>query len=172
MMVNPPKNPGPYPITAEYLRSILSYNSSSGVFVWLVPPWNHPRLAGAIAGCNSTGYTLIRIDGRKYKAHRLAWLFVYGEWPAKRIDHRDGDPFNNAIANLRLATQAQNCANAARWGGKELPKGVRRSGARFQARISFQKRQIALGVFDSIEEAASAYLRAAQKFYGEFARAA
>jgi hypothetical protein len=160
------------PLTQKRLRELLSYDAATGIFVWLIPPWNHPRMRGKIAGCGSTGYTLIRIGGRKYKAHRLAWLYVIGVWPSKRLDHRDGDPFNNAWLNLREATPAQNCANCCRVRGKDLPKGVRRSRGRYSARITFDKKQIALGGYATIEEAADAYLAAAKRLYGEFARAA
>ena len=159
-------------ITYSRLRETLSYDSQTGEFIWIKPPWNHSQLVGRTAGCLSTGYVLIKLDGRKYKAHRLAWLYVHGEWPALRVDHRDGNPFNNAISNLRLATQAQNCANAARWAGKVLPKGVRRNRGGFTARISFEKRLITLGTFSSVEQAASAYAEAATRLYGEFARPA
>lgn len=172
-MVNPPTSLGPYPITQEYLRSILSYDAETGVFTWTKPPWNHPRMAGQEAGSVATGYVMIKIDHRRYKAHRLAWLYVHGEWPSKRIDHRDGDTFNNAFANLRLATQAQNCANAGRWRGKKLPKGVRSvASGRFQARIRFDRKLRVIGTFCTAEEAAEAYLSEAQRLYGEFARAA
>lgn len=160
-------------VTYHRLREALSYNEETGEFLWISPPWNHAKLKGTVAGSISTGYVLIKIDGRKYKAHRLAWLFVYGEMPPMRIDHKDGNPFNNSIANLRLSTPAQNCANSKRWRGKSLPKGVRYThNGRYQARISYEKRQIALGVFDTVEAAASAYERAAIDLYGEFARAA
>lgn len=159
-------------ITAEYLRSILHYEPETGDFTWIVPPSNHGRLRNKPAGGTSTGYVLIKIDGRKYKAHRLAWLYVHGEWPAERIDHRDTDTFNNAITNLRLATQAQNCANANRWRGKSLPKGVRRTASgRFQARIRFEHKLITIGTFDAVDDAARAYATTATRLYGEFARA-
>lgn len=160
-------------VTQEYLRSILSYDEATGIFVWIKPPWNHPRMLGQIAGATATGYVMIKIDHRRYQAHRLAWLCVHGEWPRRPIDHRDGDPFNNAIGNLRLATHAQNCANAARRRGKALPKGVRLNcSGRYTARIRFEKQLRTIGTFLSPEEAASAYLAEAQRLYGEFARAA
>lgn len=160
-------------VTQERLREVLSYDPETGIFTWVSPPSVHPRLKGTPAGGNATGYTMIKIDGRKYKAHRLAWLYVYGSMPSQRIDHRDGNPFNNAIGNLREATQAQNCANAAKWAGKTLPKGVRLTrGDRFQARIRVDKNLITLGTFDTPAEAHLAYGEAARKFYGEFARLA
>ena len=159
-------------LTSGHLRSILNYNPQTGVFIWINPPRQHPRMKGKAAGCLSTGYVMIKIGGRGFKAHRLAWLYVHGEWPAGRIDHKDGNPFNNAIANLRVATQAQNCANAARWNGKELPKGVRRLGSKFQARISHSKKLIHLGSYETPGAAADAYRVAAINLYGEFARPA
>lgn len=159
-------------LTKEYLRSLLHYNESTGAFTWVRPPKNHQRMNQKEAGCKSTGYVLIRIDGKKYKAHRLAWLYVYGAMPSAGVDHIDGNTFNNAIVNLRECTQAQNGANAKRWAGKSLPKGVRRNGSGFSARISFQKKIRHIGTFKTPEEAAAAYFAEAKKLYGEFARMA
>jgi hypothetical protein len=60
---------------------------------------------------DSDGYTVIRICGRGYKAHRLAWLYVYGTWPTLQIDHIDEGKRNNALANLREATPSENLQN-------------------------------------------------------------
>ena len=162
----------PIHISRSHLMNLLHYDPLTGEFTWISPPKNHPRMLGKAAGCNSTGYTLIRIEGVKYKAHRLAWLYARGADPKFRIDHKDGNTFNNAISNLRPATQAQNCANAQRWAGKLLPKGVRRNGSGFTARIRFRKRLITIGTFPNPEVAADAYFEAAKKLCGEFARKA
>ena len=154
----------------NYLMSILKYDCETGKFTWIRPPLNHPRLYMKEAGCNSTGYILIRIDGRKYKAHRLAWLYVYGEFPKSDIDHKDGNPENNKIENLRLATNSQNQANAKRMAGKKIPKGVRIMGSRYQARITFEGKMKYLGTFGTPEAASEAYGIAADRLYGEFGR--
>lgn len=160
-------------ITVERLRNILRYDPETGVFTWIIPPSNHGRMRGKAAGGLRSGYLLIKIDGRKYGAHRLAWLYSHGAWPTGRIDHINGVGLDNRLANLRDATAAQNCANSRRWRGKELPKGVRLTAqGRYQARISFEKKQIALGTFLTVDEAAAAYASAAARLYGEFARAA
>lgn len=159
-----------YP-TQKYLRSILHYAPDTGWFTWTNPPKNHTRMQGQQAGATRTGYVMIKIDGQRYKAHRLAWLYVHGIVPGARIDHRDGDPFNNAISNLREATQAENIANARLKSGKVLPKGVRLNGDGYTARISYEKKLITIGTFPTIEAAATAYLNEATRLYGDFARA-
>ena len=158
-------------IDAGRLREVLSYDAQTGLFTWIAPPWNHPRLLGTPAGAKASGYVMIRIDGRRYKAHRLAWLYVHGAWPTECIDHRDGDPFNNALINLRQATHSQNMGNMARRKGKGLPKGVRQNGKNYTARIKCENRMITLGTFSEIEAAADAYCSAAKRVFGEFSRA-
>lgn len=160
-------------LTAERVRDCLSYCPENGVFVWVKPPKEHKRLAGTVAGCVSTGYVMIKFDGIGYKAHRLAWLYVYGSMPEVGVDHKDGNPLNNRLGNLRLATQSQNGANAARKAGKATPKGVRRlPSGRYQARIRHAEKLRTIGTFNSPEAAAQAYISESKRLNGEFARAA
>lgn len=153
-----------------YLQKILRYDKDTGIFYWKMPTKFHPRMIGEVAGCDSTGYRLIRIDRKKYKAHRLAWLYVYGEWPDRSIDHIDGNPFNNRIDNLRLANVSENIANAKRIKGKDLPKGVRKVKTGYQARIAAYGVKYSLGVFETPELASNAYYNKSVELYGEFAR--
>lgn len=101
-------------LTAERLREVLDYAPKTGVFTWRMKRGR--AAAGSIAGCKHKhdGRIYIGIDGRLYKAHRLAWLYMKGAWPPAGIDHRDGIPDHNWIANLRPATQAQNSQNQRR----------------------------------------------------------
>lgn len=155
------------------VRKRLRYDPLSGDLTWRIAPKGHPRLHGAIAGCAASGYVKIKINGKAYAAHRLAWLLFYGKWPSRRIDHADGNSLNNAIANLRQATAGENCANAARRRGKRLPKGVRRlPSGNFQARIGAGKTIRTIGTYSTVDAAASAYLRSARAEFGEFARPA
>lgn len=157
-------------LSHKELIDSLDYNIDSGIFRWIKPTKYHPRMIGEIAGCDSTGYILIRINGKKYKAHRLAWFYVYGEWPCGNIDHIDGDPFNNRISNLRIATVSQNIANARVKQGKRTPKGVRVTKYGYQARITFKGIQYNLGFFSNPEDASNAYYEKAIELYGEYAR--
>ena len=109
-------------LTAERLRELLDDDTLTGTFRWRSRQasngdWHHKifntRYAGKRAGCfDAHAYIQITVDRRNYKAHRLAWLWVHGALPAdKEIDHRDRNPANNAIRNLRLATRQQRACN-------------------------------------------------------------
>ena len=97
-------------LTAERLREALSYNPETGLFTRRI---RCGRIApGEIAGTIAlNGYITISLDGRRYYAHRLAWLYVHGEWPQK-LYHTNRDRADNRIANLRESTHAHNSANA------------------------------------------------------------
>lgn len=155
------------------LLQALRYEPDSGLFYWITPPKQHPRMRDYAAGGIATGYVVIKIDNQKYKAHRLAWLYVHGEWPCGDIDHANGCPLDNRISNLRIATNPQNQANRRRDFGKDVAKGVRAlPSGKYQARISVAGRLLCLGSFTTEQEASSAYLGAAKNHYGPYARAA
>jgi hypothetical protein len=157
------------------LQELLEYDPETGVFTWKVTKcWRAP--AGSEAGTiNIHGRRAIMVDQKLYTAHRLAWLYVHGEWPAGEIDHINCDPADNRICNLRLATSSQNKCNSRRPSHNTSGfKGVyynRRLG-RFAAQIAINKTHRWLGLFDTAEAAHAAYCRAANELHGEFARAA
>ena len=113
------------------------------------------------------GYIYILIEGRQLLAHRLAWHVMHGEWPAGHIDHIDGNPSNNAIANLRDVDRAGNMQNRRRprFGSATQLIGVSPHGERFRASICLNRKQIHLGVFDSAEQAHAAYLTAKRSIH-------
>lgn len=160
-------------LDAERLREVLSYDPETGVFRWLVSRPGKAS-AGTVAGKVGTdGHRSIRFGGFTYQAHRLAWLYVHGVWPSDVIDHKDCQPDNNRIANLREATLSQNAANS-RLSARNTSgvKGVNwhRATGKWVASIGQNGRRHHLGLFTSIEEAATARIAAANRVYGEFAR--
>jgi hypothetical protein len=164
-------------LSTKRLRALLTYNPRTGVFRWRV---SRGRVSvGAIANSRkSNGMIQIGIDGKRYAAHRLAWLYVHGRWPSNGLDHRNLDNSANRLKNLRQAAQSQNTANCRKkrsnssgYKGVSLSKDKRRRTApRWQAQIKVRGRTIHLGRFTSKIVAAKAYRGAARKHFGEFAR--
>ncbi len=97
-------------LTQERLKELLHYDQETGVFTWISRVAKHTKI-GDVAGYRGQ-YIFIRIEGELHRAHRLAWLYVYGEWPNQDIDHKNRDKHDNSIANLRLATDSENLFNA------------------------------------------------------------
>jgi hypothetical protein len=149
------------PITAQRLREVLHYAPETGQFTRRIDTPGCP--AGAAAGSvNGGGYVLIKVDGVRYSAHRLAWLFVNGEWPRATVDHINGQRADNRIANLRDVSRGENSQN--RRGPQSSSKtgllGASRNGRRFAARIKVNGRGQHLGQYDTPEEAHAAYVTA------------
>lgn len=92
------------------LREFLEYSPETGVFTWLQSVSNVH--AGDVAGhARSDGYMTIRVYGRRYYAHQLAWAFTHGVWADGHIDHIDGNPSNNCASNLRAVHPQVNYQN-------------------------------------------------------------
>lgn len=162
-------------ITQIELKQIISYEKHSGNFTWKKPSKYHSEKKGMAAGCisNSRGkdYIVIRIGGKGYKAHRLAWLYVYGYFP-RIIDHINGDSKDNRISNLRDTTSCVNNQNHIRKTREcGLPQGVSTThNGRYRARITVEKNVIQLGTFTTPSEAGDVYADAKAKMHDAPAR--
>lgn len=160
-------------ITHEYLKEILHYEESTGHFYW------KKRLSmrvsiGALAGHVSkvSGYVELRIHGKMYRGHELAWFYKTGEF-IKRIDHRNNIRHDNSWDNLRLSTQAENNRNKSMHsnntsGYKGVSWNTRRK--KYVAGITFEGKYIYIGQFDNAQDAAIAYDEMAITLFGEFSR--
>src|SRR5262245_21672838 len=130
----------------DELKRQLDYNPATGVFTWRQGP-----RAGRVAGCVDVvnGHVKIGLGGRRYYAHRLAWLWMVGRMPVGEIDHADCNKANNAWLNLREASDTENRWNVPPQRNNQLGlKGVVRNGRRFRARINVNGRDYHLGQFD------------------------
>ena len=160
-------------LTQEYLKSILHYDPQRGVLTW--KPGHKSGWAsklGRDAGWVSDGYRRVKIDRSCYLAHRLAWLWMTGEFPEHQIDHRDLNTLNNRFSNLRPATSYQNVLNVGlKSDNTSGIKGVfwKKDRAKWFASIKVNGRQIYLGYFDTKEDAGIAVRNKRDEVHGEFA---
>ena len=153
-------------LTAQILRELISYNQDDGAFTWACS--RKGVTAGTDAGSITTGgYVSIRLFGKPYRAHRLAWLYVYEVWPSKHIDHINGDKTDNRRSNLRDVSAEINAQNkqGALKNNKTGLLGVCKHGKAFQARIWVGKKCIQLGTYPTSHEASEKYLEAKRFFH-------
>jgi len=152
------------------LHDLLVYDKESGHFRWRVNRSN--VLEDDIAGSNGNhGYREIRVDGKLYLAHRLAWLYVTGSWPKQTIDHENQNRLDNRWFNLREATHAQNnCNRGARSDNKSGVKGIywHKKNKKWCATIRADGANKYLGSFDTKEDAHRAYCEAGQRAFGAY----
>jgi hypothetical protein len=165
-----------YPITQEYLRSILHYDPETGLWTWMwredVPPSWNTKWAGKKAGSKSKrGYIYIKINRKSLKAHRLAFLYMKG-WIPIEIDHENNDPSDNKWNNLRSSTHIQNSFNRKRHlNNKSGYKGVSWDSVRNKWHTQIMKNgKVVHSFHDKIEDAAQEYRNKADEIAGEFAK--
>jgi len=156
-------------ITQERLKELFTYHAEDGSFVRNVTIAPNAQKGSWAGYVGKNGYRYISIDNKKYLAHRLAWLYTYGEMPEVNIDHIDGNGLNNKISNLRECNQSQNAANSKPRGGEAGLKGVTIQAGKFRARIKVAGKSKHLGYFSTAEQAHQAYCEAAKQEFGEFA---
>lgn len=130
-------------------------------------------IEGDLAGCVGTnGRASLGLNGSDFYVHHVIWYLAKGDWPDE-LDHKDGDPLNNSLDNLRLCNSSQNKMNRKKALGKTSTwKGVSWDGARgkWMAQIKAYGKKHHLGRFDDEKEAAEEYMFAALRLHGEFAR--
>lgn len=156
-------------ITQNLLKEFLHYDFETGIFNWKTKP-SKKTCIGDIVGRINKGYIEIKICGRRYFAHRLAWLYVYGNLPKNKIDHIDHDPLNNRIDNLRDVTNAENIQNQIRCQKNNKSSGLlgvswHKRERKYRAQIRVFGKNKYLGVFDTAEEAHNAYIDAKRIYH-------
>lgn len=142
-------------LSAELLRLQFSYDPETGHFF--------RRGESAPSGRLTTkGYRQIFVNGKRHMAHRLAWLYVHGEWPSGQLDHRNQIKDDNRVSNLRPANNQTNQENVEIWShNKSGRRGVSvLACGKFQADIKINGRSVYLGLFDNIIDAVAARMRA------------
>ena len=156
-------------LTQQKLKELFYYDPETGSFINLTQR-NSSTKIGAIAGSKySNGYIYIQLDNKKYRAHRLAWLYTFGELPEKALDHKNEIKDDNRICNLRVATTQENKQNISK------PSIANSSGFRgvswekkrqkWHAQIKLNGKTKHLGRFNTAEQAYNAYLKAKKELH-------
>ena len=157
-------------LTTERLKQLLSYDPETGVFTWASN--RLPQRIGQRAGSeHNDGYRKIRLDGRDYLEHRLAWLYVHGAFPKFDTDHINGNRCDNRICNLRDVPRATNMHNErkARANGSSGFLGVSwvESRKKWRAKITANGKKKTIGEFNTPEAAHHAYLEAKRVLHAD-----
>lgn len=154
-------------LTQARLKELLSYDQSTGIFTRKITAGG--QVPGTIAGTlrKRDGYTDITVDKVKYLSHRLAWLYMTGEFPENDIDHIDGTRNNHAFSNLRSVTRTTNVENQRRAQRNNSSGflGVSRRGDKFLAQIWACKKYYSIGLFVTPEEAHAACIAAKRELH-------
>jgi hypothetical protein len=151
--------------TLDQIKEYLSYESDTGTFYWVkdIPKRGiRPSISsGSIAGyLRPDGYVMLALLNKNYLAHRVAILFMTGEWPNGLVDHINGNPSDNRAENLRVVSHKENIRNQRR------ARGVYPNGKRFKSGLSVDGKYVHLGTFDTQEQAHQAYLEAKRQLHG------
>lgn len=148
-----------------YLKQLLDYDSDTGLFLWKTRRSNVAKKGWFSGTQRPEGYLSISIDRKIYLAHKLAWLWVYGDIPPI-LDHIDENKSNNKINNLRLSNKSLNGLNQSKphKDSKQLYRGISQTNSgKWMAKYCLNSKQIYLGSFDTEQEAALVYSTATKK---------
>lgn len=162
-------------LTQERLKELFNYDMLSGNFTYLYKPNRRiciGDIAGSFAGKEGYNRLVIYIDGRRYPAHRLAWLYMTGEFPIEEIDHINRNGLDNSWTNLRSCSRSQNCHNMGiSKRNKSGIKGVFWDSTynKWAASIAIKSKVKWLGYFKTSDEAEEAVEAARQLLHKEFA---
>lgn len=151
-------------LTAELLREEYDYSPVSGKFTR--KQTRGPGKIGSEVGCKmNNGYLAIRACGKLFLAHRLAWLYVYSQWPQFQVDHINGKRDDNRIENLRDATAQINSQNTRHGRGKTGLLGAHIRDDHFRSSIRVDGRLMNLGTFLAAPEAHETYISAKRQLH-------
>jgi hypothetical protein len=153
-------------ITQATLHKIVSYNKLTGVFTWALNKGSR-GVIGCVAGyLDNSGYIQIQIDGVKFRAHRLAWIYCYGESP-EEIDHINGERSDNRMVNLRSVSRSANMKNKSIYKNNIsgfVGVNYNKNQKKWISRIKVDGKDIHIGSYKDKQDAVKARLKANDKY--------
>jgi hypothetical protein len=158
-------------ITQDYLKECMHYDQETGVFTWLKSHSNVTKVGQKAGSLSGDGYLHIGVNKKRYKAHRLAFLYMEGSFPSECVDHINCIRTDNSWKNLRHATRQENNFNRAKTKNNKTGfKGVfyLKATNKFKAVARLHKKNLDLGSFDTAEMAYKAYVEVSKKIQGDY----
>ncbi len=160
-------------LTKERVEQLMSYNPMTGLFTWKrIEGRGHRELEGKVAGCLApSGYIMLCIDRKLYRAHRVVFLLENGEFPKQPVDHINTIKNDNRRENLRLVTKQQNAFNSKPHSDSKTGiKGVYWSSEKlkYKAQLYINGKHTHLGYFNTIEEASKVVQAKQEEYHGIF----
>lgn len=153
-------------LTQERLKEMLSYNSITGEFI-RIKPLKGNTLYAVVGSTNNDGYISISIDNKRYQAHNLVWLYIYGKFPELQLDHINGIKDDNRFENLREVSHSENQKNKGldkrnKFGYPGIRKGKKLG--TYRVYIGIDKAKLDLGTYPNLESAIAARVQAEIKY--------
>lgn len=150
-------NPSLHALTQDMLRKFYSYDPATGAMTYRIPTKQH-KVGDPVGFKHSGGYLAMSHNDSQYLIHRMIWLYVEG-WLPEQVDHKDHNRMNNKWDNLRAVdnqTNSKNCSVSSNsTTGTNGVSKIKATG-KYRAYINNNRKQIHIGVFDSLEEAKKA----------------
>jgi hypothetical protein len=155
-------------VDVSKLKHLLSYDPLTGGFTWRVSKGRAKQ--GSTAGAlKRRGYVDITLDGQRFAAHRLAWLYSHGVWPTYSVDHINGNPSDNRLKNLRDVPHISNMQNerSARASNSHGFLGATwcKDKCKWAAQIRHQGKKVRIGLYDTPQDAHNAYVETKRRLH-------
>lgn len=159
-------------LTQARLRELLHYNPETGEFTWLLRIAQCIKVGDKAGSIDNKGYLKIGINKKVYAAHRLAWIYFYGEIKGSvEIDHINRNKSDNRITNLRMVSHKQNMENQeTHFNNKSGYKGVSwwAPTQKWKAQIGHYGKKYHIGLYQTKKEAKVAYEERARQFHTHY----
>lgn len=157
-------------ITQELVRQKFFYHPEAGL---IFRKNKKGQLKSLCNYAKKDGYVQFHLGDKMVLAHRIAWIYCYGDIDGLEIDHIDGNPSNNRLSNLRLASHQQNMCN--RVLQKNNTSGIsgvswKKDAKKWFVYVYKDKKRIQFGCFDNLLDAAACSISKRKILHGEFAR--
>jgi hypothetical protein len=155
-------------LTQDLLKELFDYKD--GELYWKLKPAIRVSIGDIAGSLSSNGYKQVYVNSKPYLNHRIIFAMHNGFFP-KQIDHIDGNPLNNKIENLREVTNTQNAYNKKcinKYGIKGI--SLHKKTGKYHVRLTTNGKQMSFGLYEKIEDAKNAAIKARQELHGEFAR--